>query len=106
MSKTRKLLLEFDTDEVGRLAREKPSEKKALIKAFTDSSDVVRERALIAAIDVVDPTIVEDIINKDIGLDKNGGGGYIVCNIDSFIGEGRQDSVLCLFDRFVNVIRE
>lgn len=62
MSKTRKLLLEFDTDEVGRLAREKPSEKKALIKAFTDSSDIVRERALIAAIDVVDPTIVEDII--------------------------------------------
>ncbi len=62
MSKTRRLLLEFDTDEVGRLAREKPSEKKALIKAFTDSSDIVRERALIAAIDVVDPTIVEDII--------------------------------------------
>ncbi|MCK4567512.1 MAG: HEAT repeat domain-containing protein [Candidatus Thorarchaeota archaeon] len=62
MSKTRKLLLEFDTDEVGRLAREKTSEKKALIKAFTDSSDIVRERALIAAIDVVDPTIVEDII--------------------------------------------
>ncbi|MHA1615393.1 MAG: HEAT repeat domain-containing protein [Candidatus Thorarchaeota archaeon] len=62
MSKTRRLLLEFDTDEVGRLARNSPSEKKALIKAFTDSSDVVRERALIAAIDVVDPTIVEDII--------------------------------------------
>ena len=62
MSKTRRLLLEFDTDEVGRLARKKPSEKKALIKAFTDSSDIVRERALIAAIDVVDPTIVEDII--------------------------------------------
>ncbi len=62
MSKTRKLLLEFDTDEVGRLARKKPSEKKALIKAFTDSSDIVRERALIAAIDVVDPTIVEDIV--------------------------------------------
>lgn len=62
MSKTRKLLLEFDTDEVGRLARKKPSEKKALIKAFTDSSDIVRERALIAAIDVVDPTIVEEII--------------------------------------------
>lgn len=62
MSKTRRLLLEFDTDEVGRLARKSPSEKKALIKAFTDSSDIVRERALIAAIDVVDPTIVEDII--------------------------------------------
>ena len=62
MSKTRKLLLEYDTEEVGRLARDKPSEKKALIKAFTDSSDVVRERALIAAIDVADPTIVTDIV--------------------------------------------
>ena len=62
MSKTRRLLLEFDTDEVGRLAREKPSEKKALIKAFTDSSDIVRERALIAAIDAIDPTLVEDVI--------------------------------------------
>ncbi len=62
MSKTRKLLLEYDTEEVGRLARDKPSEKKALIKAFTDSSDVVRERALIAAIDATDPTIVTDIV--------------------------------------------
>lgn len=62
MPKTRKLLLDYDTEEVGRLARSKPSEKKALIKAFTDSSDVVRERALIAAIDVVDPTIVVDIV--------------------------------------------
>ncbi|MHA1863666.1 MAG: HEAT repeat domain-containing protein [Candidatus Thorarchaeota archaeon] len=62
MPETRRLLLEFDTDEVGRLAREKPNEKKALIKAFTDSSDIVRERALIAAIDVVDPTIVTDVI--------------------------------------------
>ena len=62
MSKTRRLLLEFDTDEVGRLAREKSSEKKALIKAFTDSSDIVRERALIAAIDAIDPTLVEDVI--------------------------------------------
>jgi len=48
LPETRRLLLEFDTDEVGRLAREKPNEKKALIKAFTDSSDIVRERALIA----------------------------------------------------------
>ncbi|TFG31805.1 HEAT repeat domain-containing protein [Candidatus Thorarchaeota archaeon] len=62
LSQTRKLLLEYDTEEVGRLAREKPVEKKALIKAFTDSSDVVRERALIAAIDVADPTIVTDIV--------------------------------------------
>ena len=55
-------MLDYDTEEVGRLAREKPAEKKALIKAFTDSSDVVRERALIAAIDVADPTIVTDIV--------------------------------------------
>ena len=55
-------MLEYDTEEVGRLARDKPSEKKALIKAFTDSSDVVRERALIAAIDATDPTIVTDIV--------------------------------------------
>ncbi|MHA1289318.1 MAG: HEAT repeat domain-containing protein, partial [Candidatus Thorarchaeota archaeon] len=62
MSRTRKLLLDYDTEEVGRLARKKPAEKKALIKAFTDSSDVVRERALIAAIDVIDPNIVVDIV--------------------------------------------
>ena len=62
LSKTRKLLLDYDTEEVGRLARKKPAEKKALIKAFTDSSDVVRERALIAAIDVIDPNIVVDIV--------------------------------------------
>ncbi|MCJ7817404.1 MAG: HEAT repeat domain-containing protein [Candidatus Thorarchaeota archaeon] len=62
MSKTRKLLLEYDTEEVGRLARSTPSEMKALVKAFTDSSDVVRERALIAATDAVDPTIVMDIV--------------------------------------------
>jgi len=62
LSRTRKLLLDYDTEEVGRLARKKPAEKKALIKAFTDSSDVVRERALIAAIDVIDPNIVVDIV--------------------------------------------
>ncbi len=62
MAQTRKLLLEYDTEEVGRLARKNASEKKALIKAFSDSSDIVRERALIAAIDVADPTIVTDIV--------------------------------------------
>ncbi|MBN2228841.1 MAG: HEAT repeat domain-containing protein [Candidatus Thorarchaeota archaeon] len=61
MPDTRRLLLEFDTDEVGRLAKKNANEKKALIKAFTDSSDIVRERALIAAIEVADPTIIEDI---------------------------------------------
>jgi hypothetical protein len=62
LSKTRKLLLEFDTEEVGKLARNSAKEKKALVKAFTDSSDVVRERALIASIDVADPSLVDDIV--------------------------------------------
>ena len=54
-------MLEFDTDEVGRLARTNTNEKKALIRAFTDSSDIVRERALIAAIEVADPNMVTDV---------------------------------------------
>jgi hypothetical protein len=62
LAQTRKLLLEYNTEEVGRLARENSNEKKALIKAFSDSSDIVRERALIASIDVADPTIVTDIV--------------------------------------------
>ncbi|TET10977.1 MAG: HEAT repeat domain-containing protein [Candidatus Thorarchaeota archaeon] len=61
MSKTRSLLLDFETDEVGRLARKSAKEKKALIKAFSDASDVVRERALIASIDLTSPEIVTDI---------------------------------------------
>lgn len=36
-------------------------EKKALIKAFSDTSDIVRERALIAVIDLADPEVVTDI---------------------------------------------
>ena len=62
MPQTRKLLLEYETEEVGRLARDDSSERKALIKAFADSSDVVRERALIASVDVADPTLVTDIV--------------------------------------------
>jgi hypothetical protein len=54
--------LEFETDEVGRLAREKKTERKALLNAFSDPSDLVRERALIAAVDLADPTVVADII--------------------------------------------
>jgi len=60
----RKLLLEFDIDEVGRLARTNANEKKALIRAFSDSSDIVRERALIAAIEIADPNIVTDVIKS------------------------------------------
>ena len=62
MAKTRSLLLEFETDEVGRLARDSKSERKALIKAFSDPSDLVRERALIAVIELADPTIIADIV--------------------------------------------
>ncbi len=62
MAKTRSLLLEFDTDEVGRLARENKAERSALIKAFSDPSDIVRERALIAAIDLADPLVVTDVV--------------------------------------------
>ena len=62
MAKTRSLLLEFETDEVGRLAREKKTERKALINAFADPSDIVRERALIAAVELADPTVVEDVV--------------------------------------------
>ncbi len=62
MAKTRSLLLEFETDEVGRLARDSKSERKALIKAFSDPSDIVRERALIAVVELADPTVVADIV--------------------------------------------
>jgi hypothetical protein len=62
LAKTRSLLLEFETDEVGKLARENTKERNALISAFSDSSDLVRERALIAAIDLADPTVVTDIV--------------------------------------------
>jgi hypothetical protein len=61
LAETRRLLLEFETDEVGRLARNDSKEMKALVRAFTDSSDIVRERALIAAVDAADPTVVNDI---------------------------------------------
>lgn len=54
--------MDFETDEVGRLAREKKTERKALLNAFSDPSDVVRERALIAAVDLADPTVVADIV--------------------------------------------
>jgi len=62
LAKTRSLLLDFETDEVGRLAREKKTERKALLNAFSDPSDIVRERALIAAVDLADPTVVADIV--------------------------------------------
>ncbi|MHA1903729.1 MAG: HEAT repeat domain-containing protein [Candidatus Thorarchaeota archaeon] len=61
MSETRKLLLDFETEEVGALAKNNSKVRKALVRAFTDASEIVRERALIAAIDLGDPAIVNDI---------------------------------------------
>ncbi|MFW9933105.1 MAG: HEAT repeat domain-containing protein, partial [Candidatus Thorarchaeota archaeon] len=61
MSETRRMLLDFETDEVGQKARNDSKVRKALIKALTDTSDIVRERALIATIELGDPTIVTDV---------------------------------------------
>lgn len=60
-SKIRNLLLEFETDEVGKLARTNDKSKKELVKAFTDPSDIVRERALLASIDLADPEVITDV---------------------------------------------
>jgi hypothetical protein len=68
LPETRKLLLEYETEEVGRLVKKNSKEKKALVKAFSDSSDIVRERALIASVDAADPTLVTDI-TKALGDD-------------------------------------
>ncbi|TFG14772.1 hypothetical protein EU537_02200 [Candidatus Thorarchaeota archaeon] len=68
MSETRRLLLEFKTEEVGKLARENKQTKKELVKAFSDPSEVVRERALIAAMDFASPEIVpevEEVLSDD-----------------------------------------
>ncbi len=61
MSNARRLLLEFETEEVGVRARDNKKMRKALVRAFSDPSEIVRERALIAAIDLGDPSIVTDI---------------------------------------------
>ncbi|MFW9926599.1 MAG: HEAT repeat domain-containing protein [Candidatus Thorarchaeota archaeon] len=60
-TRIRSLLLEFETDEVGKLARMNAKNKTALVKAFSDTSDIVRERALIASIDLADPEVVADV---------------------------------------------
>jgi predicted flap endonuclease-1-like 5' DNA nuclease len=68
LSETRRLLLEFKTEEVGKLARENNKIKEELVKAFSDPSEVVRQRALLAAIDFGDPEIVpkvEEIVSAD-----------------------------------------
>jgi hypothetical protein len=59
LSETRRLLLEYEIEEVGMQARKDKRVRQALEKAFTDTSDVVRARALIAAMDLNDPSIVD-----------------------------------------------
>ncbi len=61
MSETRRLLLEFETERLSSLAKKDKRVREELIRAFSDASEVVRERALIAAVDLGDPTIVDDI---------------------------------------------
>ena len=56
------MLLDFQTEEVGRRARSNQKMRKALVKAISDTSDIVRQRALIAALDLADPTIVSDVV--------------------------------------------
>ncbi|MGV9168744.1 MAG: HEAT repeat domain-containing protein [Promethearchaeia archaeon] len=60
---TRSLLLEFKIEEVGRQARKDASVREDLLHAFQDSSEIVRERALLAAIELTDPAIVKEAKN-------------------------------------------
>jgi hypothetical protein len=62
VSETRRLLLEYETEEVAMMARKNKSVRKALVKSFSDTSEIVRERALQASIDLADPTIVPDVL--------------------------------------------
>ncbi|MDF1537528.1 MAG: HEAT repeat domain-containing protein [Candidatus Thorarchaeota archaeon] len=64
MSETRRMLLDFQTEEVGKRARANKNVRNALVKAIKDTSDIVRQRALIATIDLADPTIVTDVVNS------------------------------------------
>lgn len=64
MSETRRLLLEFETEEVGIRAQKDKRVRKALVSAFSDASDVVRERAILASIDLGDPSIVTDLVKS------------------------------------------
>ncbi len=63
LSEIRRLLLEFELENVARLANKTAKYKKALVKSFSDPSEIVRERALLASIDMADPTLVDDIVN-------------------------------------------
>ncbi|NWF96725.1 MAG: HEAT repeat domain-containing protein [Candidatus Thorarchaeota archaeon] len=62
MADTRQMLLEYETEEVGKLARKDPKVRAELISAFSDASETVRERALLAAVEVGDPSMVLDAV--------------------------------------------
>ncbi|MFW9953163.1 MAG: HEAT repeat domain-containing protein [Candidatus Thorarchaeota archaeon] len=62
MSETRRMLLDFLTEEVGVRARSNSAVRQALVKAISDTSDIVRQRALIATLELADPTIVKDVV--------------------------------------------
>ncbi len=64
MSETRRLLLDFETEVVAKKARENKKAREELIRALGDASDVVRERALFASIDLGDPEIVNEIVKS------------------------------------------
>jgi len=62
LSETRRFLLEFETERVSSLARKDRRVREELIKAFSDVSETVRERALIAAMDLGDPSVVDEVV--------------------------------------------
>ncbi|UCE09661.1 MAG: HEAT repeat domain-containing protein [Candidatus Thorarchaeota archaeon] len=71
MSETRRLLLDYETEQVARLAKESSKNRNALIKAFSDTSEIVRERAILAAIDLADPTVIDDLLTSLQDEDDN-----------------------------------
>ncbi len=64
LSETRRMLLDFEIDEVGRQARSSKKVRKDLVKALSDASDIVKQRAVLASMELGDPTIVKDLVNS------------------------------------------
>ncbi len=64
MSEIRRMLLEFEVEQVGKKARSDSKVRKALVNAFSDASETIRERALIAAVEVADPSLVVDVVKS------------------------------------------
>lgn len=64
MSEIRRMLLEFEVEQLGKKAKSDNKVRKALVNAFSDASETIRERALIAAIEVGDPSLVVDVVKS------------------------------------------